>query len=382
MKIAIDIRIWNNKPSGVGFYLRNLLAGLQVADSQNEYILIATRGSDLGGLVFPKNTTIFWSAFSPEQHPVADVWGHYFLPGKLSRLAADLFHGPAFFAPFGKSNFPGIVTIHDLAAFRFPETLPRKFAAYLRWLVRRVVRKVDHVIAVSENTKNDLVQLLKTPPEKITVIYEAVDPVFQPPKDVTGLADKITQKFQIQKKYLLYVGTVEPRKNLINLFKAFQQIAGKLGDEYQLVVCGQKGWLANPIYDFVRDERMDEQIKFLGYVSSADLPLLYQGAAALVYPSLYEGFGLPPLEAMTCGIPVIGSQNSAISEVVSDAGLLVSATDAGQLAAAMLEIVQNEALRRQLSQRSLARAQQFSWQRAARETLALYSKVLQEKIHS
>jgi glycosyltransferase involved in cell wall biosynthesis len=237
------------------------------------------------------------------------------------------------------------------------------------------VRRANHIIAVSEATKRDLVRLTGTPENKITVIHEAAEPIYFPIHDHDVLS-QVHAKYHLPEQYILFVGTIEPRKNLPTLIRAFHELIGKYKAQADLAIVGKQGWLYDQVYQLVGDLGLEKRVRFLGRVPSADLPHLYNASQMLVLPSYYEGFGLPPLEAMACGVPVVVSESSAIPEVVGDAGLRVACEDVEGFTVAMWRLLTDESLRTDMIAKGLKRVRCFSWERAARETLEVYRRVV------
>ncbi len=266
-----------------------------------------------------------------------------------------------------------VVTCHDLISVFFPENLPlasRLF--YSRWMPF-CYRKAAMIIADSEHTKKDLMALLKIPEEKIRVVHLAVSRDFRPIKSSKILAN-VQKKYRTGQKYFLHVGTLEPRKHLEFLVRAFA-LAVKEGVEENLVITGKKGWYYDGLFKLVSKLNLKNRIIFTGYVEEKDLPALYSGATALLFPSLYEGFGLPPLEAMACGTPVISSNTSSLPEVVGRAGILLPPKDEALWAKNILKIVRDKALARTLSQLGPRTAAKFTWEETARKTVVVYKEV-------
>lgn len=374
MKVAIDVRTVLSNRSGVGNYVLHLIQNLRKVDPESAYFFLSLKENlpFLGDLAPEQNPLL--TVFSHESHPLGDFWEHFILPHRLMKTGIDIFHGPASLIPFRKDHYRVVVTIHDLVAFLFPETIPLKYGAYMRYLLRQAVRKANRIISVSQHTRQDLIEILKVPSEKITVIHEAPSPIFRP-YDPNRVRTFLRERYGIQKKYIYHLGNIEPRKNLIVLLEAFTRVCQELGPEYQLVVSGQKGWLIRSLSHFLRDYPMRDQVLFTGYVPMEELPFFMNGAELFVFPSLYEGFGLPVLEAMSCGTPVISSNRSSIPEIVGSAGILVDPTDTGELADRIVYLLRNREARRHLSQLGQAQAARFSWEKVARETLDVYRSV-------
>jgi glycosyltransferase involved in cell wall biosynthesis len=268
---------------------------------------------------------------------------------------------------------PTVLTVHDLIFLQTPEHHKPLNRWYLRWTLPLYCRRADHIIAVSETTRRDLIAAYDLPPEKISVIYEAADPRFypQPP----AVQSQIRAAYGLPDQYLLYVGTIEPRKNLERLLAAWAPLY-RSGDCPALVIIGKRGWLSEGFFAALEDSPARQGVLLTGYVPDQDLPALYSSATTFVWPSLYEGFGLPPLEAMACGSPVVCSNASSLPEVVGDAALLFNPENTDELRERLRYVVRDEALRRDLRARGLARAAAFSWQRTAEETVRVYEMVL------
>jgi len=375
LKIGIDIRTINKPRSGVGYYVTNLIKEFQSIDQENDYCLISNNGSYGAEFKDHPNFHHCTTRVSNEDHIIGDLWESLYLPKFLERRGVQVFHGPAFMIPLRKGKTRTVVSIHDIVAYRKPETIPLKYSLYMKLLIRLVSAKADKIISPSLSTKNDLIERLGVPDEKIQVIYDAASKRFAPPGEPRPL--EIKKKFGIRDRYMLFAGNLEPRKNLIRLMKAFDLASGALGDEYQLVICGKKGWLFRDILrtyeELTRDNR---NIILTNYVSEDDLLKLYQCADMFVFPTLYEGFGLPPLEAMSCGVPLITSNVSSLPEIAGDAALLVDPFNTEEICAAMVKMATSEELRRSLREKGIRQAARFSWTTTAQQTLEAYRSVL------
>jgi glycosyltransferase involved in cell wall biosynthesis len=374
MKVAIDVRTVLPNRSGVGNYVLHLTQNLKLVDPDSDYYFLAFKKNLplLGSLDGQKNPLVTF--FSHESHPLGDFWEHFILPLRLIKKKIDVFHGPASLIPFRKDHYRTVVTIHDLVAFLFPETIPLKYGAYMRYLLRHAVKRADKIISVSYHTQEDLINILKVPKEKIVVIHEAPSPIFQP-LEPEAVRTVLRNRYGLQKKYIYHLGNIEPRKNLIKLLEAFTLVCREMGTEYQLVVSGQKGWLIRSLSRFLKNYPLRDQLHFTGYVPHEDLPFLMNGADLFVFPSLYEGFGLPVLEAMRCGTPVVSSNQSSIPEIMGSAGVLVDPTDVPMLAEKIIWLLRNKEEREHLSRLGQVQAARFSWTEVARKTLQVYRSV-------
>jgi glycosyltransferase involved in cell wall biosynthesis len=283
--------------------------------------------------------------------------------------AVDVFHATNhLLAHFGQAGT--VFTLHDLIFLHFPEYHLPYNRWYLSFAMPRFLRAADAVVTPSECSRQDAINFYGLPAEKITVIPEAAAPGFKPATDQTRL-DAVREKYNLPKRFILHVGTIEPRKNLSRLLDAFKSLLAYQPD-LRLVLIGKKGWLYDEFFQKLRGLGLEEVVIFPGYVKEADLPSFFHLAEVFVYPSLYEGFGLPPLEAMACGAPVVCSNAASLPEVVGDAGLLVNPTDTKELTLALRRVLEEPDLRRRLSQQSLARASLFSWKKAAEQLKDLY----------
>jgi glycosyltransferase involved in cell wall biosynthesis len=286
----------------------------------------------------------------------------------------DVIHAPDFVAPV-KRRGRSIVTIHDLSFLVVPEHGDPGLVSYLRGAARRATRQADAIIAVSETTRQDLIRLWRVRPEKITTVYNGVDRTFQPlPPEVIGRdGPGVRLRLQLPPRYILHVGTLEPRKNLMRLIDAYYTLlsAGRAYG-HALVLAGRKGWLYEPIFTRVQHLGLQQYVRFLDYVPEEDLPLLYNMATIFAYTSLYEGFGLPVAEALACGVPVLTSRDTAMAEVAAGAALLVDPQDTTTIAAGLEMLLERPDARRQFAEHGVARSAIFTWEAAARQVLGLY----------
>jgi len=265
--------------------------------------------------------------------------------------------------------------VHDLSFVRAPETSTPVLKAYLDRVVPRSARRATHVLADSQATKDDLIELYGMPPEKITVLLSGVNPEFKPVTDTNSLR-AVRQRYQIpDNPYILSIGTVQPRKNYARLITALAAL-GPAHEDVHLVIAGGRGWLDSPIFRAVYDQGLEDRVHFIGFARDEDLPALYSGAACLAYPSLYEGFGFPVLEAMACATPVVTSTISSMPEVAGDAALLVDPYSVEAIAEALGRLLSDSELRETLVRRGIAQAAQFTWGRTARQLREVYDSIL------
>ncbi|MCR8635969.1 glycosyltransferase family 4 protein [Paenibacillus radicis (ex Xue et al. 2023)] len=292
----------------------------------------------------------------------------------LTKSKADIFHGTNFtLTPTLKAK--NIITIHDLAYMRYPEaTSDRILKHHSKW-VPYSAQKCDRIIADSQQTKQDIIELLSIHQDKIDVVHLAADESFQYVQHTAP----IIEKYQLPEKFILFVGTLEPRKNLLGLLKAFSLLKKNFGCSEKLVIVGAKGWKFTPIFDWVQEHHLEEEVIFTGFIDDEDLPGLYSAASVFVMPSIYEGFGLPLLEAMQCRTPVIGSNVSSIPEIIGEAGMLLPPEDSTAWAEGIYKMVSDAAVRECYSQLALERSKLFTWDKTAAETKKVYEKALGHK---
>ena len=370
--ITLDISAAVHHRAGLGRYASSLSRALtaQIPD-QLGFFYNAEQGIEpLPGLESYPQRTVAWG-YKPWR---MSVWLAQLARLPFNRLLPEttLFHATEHLL-LPLRGIPTVLTVHDLIFRHLPEHHKRLNRWYLNATLPLYCRRATHIIAVSEATRRDLLAAYGLPADKITVIHEAADPRFKP--SAPEALARVRLDYDLPPEYLLYVGTIEPRKNLPRLLHAWEPLY-KAGIAPPLVIVGRRGWLADDFYAALERSSCREAVLFTGYVRDADLPALYAGARAFVFPSLYEGFGLPPLEAMACGTPVICSASSSLPEVVGEAALTFDAEDTAALRAALHRLLSHPDLRVELRARGLRRAQQFSWERAATETLALYRRLL------
>ena len=305
--------------------------------------------------------------------PRQRLWTHRALAREVVRRPPDVLFVPAHVLPFvqpARRLPPSVVTIHDLGYHRFPQAHSWFQRLYLPWSTRWSARTASALIAVSQSTATDLQRYYNTPPQKTTVIHEATT---WPPS--AWSAQEVRAHYPLPATYALYVGTLQPRKNLARLIRAYYQLLQHHPITWDLVLAGAGGWESAALAQLVRDLQLTQRVHLLGYVADEALPALYANAHFFCFPSLFEGFGLPILEAQTHGVPVMSANNSSLPEIAGDAAILVDPTDIEAIADAMLQLSQDEPLRQQLITAGYANVKRFSWEKAARETLAVLASV-------
>lgn len=358
----------NYRSAGISWYIYHLIQHLEPTPDLQYTIYLSEARAQFA------HCARVCSRLPTHQPLVRILWEQFIQPIELRRARIDLLHALAFAGPLAIS-IPWIVTIYDLSFMRYPDSFNPLNRIYLTWAVRHAARRADALIAISESTKRDLVELVGARPERIHVIHCGKDATFAPPTDRAALEVWRAAR-GVPDKMILFVGTIEPRKNIVRLLRAFARAKRAARLPHRLVLIGARGWKYAEVDRTIAQENLADDVWFVGYVPQDELPRWYQAADAFVYPSLYEGFGMPPLDAMASGTPVITSNAASLPEVVGDAALQISPTNEDALADAIIRVLTDHALREQMIARGLEQAARFSWTRAAQETMALYRAVL------
>ncbi|HLY29484.1 MAG TPA: glycosyltransferase family 1 protein [Ktedonobacterales bacterium] len=377
MRVTIDYTPAIAQGAGIGRYTRSLVSALARVDLTTRYTLFSVeRPSQERG--FPSAADM--PTMRPRLWPVGvryatAIWQRARLPLPIEFVSgrASVFHGTDFTLPPALLA-RRVVTIHDLAFLTQPQYAFPKLVTYLSRVVPRSVREADHIIAVSQSTAADLVTHLGVVREKISVIHIGVDPSVRRIEDPARIA-ALEARYGLRHPFILAVGTIEPRKNYEELIAAFAHARQTADGPRQLVIAGRKGWLYDGVFAAVQRHGLQEAVRFLDYVPDDDLPTLYTAADALAMPSYYEGFGIPVIEAMACGTPVVCSTGGALPEVAGDAALIVAPDDVDGLADALVRLVSYPTLREELRHRGLARAQRFTWDDAGRAHANVYRRL-------
>jgi len=367
MIIGIDGRRPSEFKTGISYYLENLLRELTKLDSENTYKLLGLKTG-----LKSKNLKVY-SLSRRKGRLIGFLWKTIGWP-RFEKLikGCDLGFFPNFVIPPTKIT-KKILTIPDLAFVYYPGFIEQKNLKYLERFVKGSAEKASKIITISDHTKNDIIKHFGIPPLKIITTHLAAAPDFKPVEKEKS-KKLVTQKYKIKKDYLLFVGTLEPRKNIETLIKAFSRLM-LIRKKYQLVICGSRGWYWEGIFKLIRKNYLTGDVKVLGYVSQKDLPLLYSAADLFAFPSFYEGFGLPVLEAMSCGTPVVCSNTSSLPEIAGEAAIYFNPFDTSELAARISEVLTNEPLRQKLIAAGLEQAKKFSWEKTAQKTLAVIKRV-------
>ncbi len=380
MRIGIDARstqVVKEKYRGIGRYTINLINALARIDESNQYHLYINGLWPCGVRVpadnFCLDSGMAWSLFSRSRFLEWQVRA----PADLRARRFDVFHFTfSQNVPLLKSG-PIVVTVHDLISIIFREHYRHnKLRPLFDWMWTKATKKADRIIAVSESTKRDIIEYLDVSEDKIKVVYEAADPIYRPVTE--DEAESVKRRFKTNGSYIMYVGGMDPRKNLEGLLDAYRRLPTDLSREHKLVVVGRLDQWYPEIEKLISEFGLRERVVFTGFVPDEMLVALYNGASVFVLPSLYEGFGLPLLEAMSCRTPVVCSNAASIPEVIGDAALMVDPHDVDGLAAAIERALTDSELREGLREKGFKRAKSFSWEKTARETLAVYEEIAEK----
>lgn len=384
MRVAVNALFLHFPHSGIGQYLVRLMSTIGVAYPDDSYWLLVPPGALMSPALPPNVQVKEVSLRVPGGRRLEKfLWEQRVFPHAAEQMGAELLHIPYFATPLSQP-LPTVVTIHDMIPFRMPLYMTSAAVRAYHALVSRASRRAARILTVSEYSRQEIQELLGVPKERVQVVLEAAGEQFHPSDDPQALA-KARERYGLGPRYGLYVGGFDARKNVEGLVRAFAQLVAEnaatdnADADLQLMIAGDTSRLGGATYPdwrpLARELGIMDRIR-TGLVTDADLPLLYSGAAVFVFPSLYEGFGLNPLEAMACGAPVVCSNRTSLPEVVGDAGLLVDPTEPAALAAALKKVLQDTSLQEQLRARGLERAASFSWERAAHETRAVFQAAL------
>ena len=369
MRIGIDARLTYYRPGGIAEYTRHVISELAALDTTGDYRIIQ-HVRDRATLAAAPNFSRL-NTLTPSHHRL-ERWA---LSAELAPRRLDIYHTPDAILPTSAAR-RHVSTIHDLHYLHFPQFMTAESRRYYAGQIGWTVGRADHILVSSQATRADLVALLGAPEDRITVHMLGVDALFRPSSPEAIQACRA--RWGLPANYVLFVGTFEPRKNIPTLLQAYSHLRRDVPDAPPLVLAGRRGWLSDDIQQTVETLALDDRVIWVENPPRDDLPALYSGAAALVLPSHYEGFGLTALEAMACGTPPVVSDRSSLPEVVGDAGLLVNPDDEDSIADALRRLLTDSALRAALRDAGLARAATFTWRRTAEIVRTVYQRVMAE----
>jgi len=374
-RIGINASKYFDVNTGVGRYTYNLSKSILKTDDRYDYCFYVPDGMGNAIRADTTGTHLEKARETIQNNTLRILWEQIVLPMSSRKDRRDLIHYTDHALSLIYGARTTIITVHDIAYIRFPNLLNKSRRIYKKNILKISIRKADIIVADSHSTKRDIIEYFGVEDEKIKVVHLGVESRFRP----IGNVEEYRLRNNLPSKMILNVGTLEPRKNVVTLIKAFKRLREKGFEDYKLVIAGDKGWLYEQIFKDVDHSGLKQEILFRGVVSDEDLPMLYNCADIFVYPSLYEGFGLPPLEAMACGIPVITSNTSSLPEVIGDAGIMVDPTDDKSLSDAMYSVLTDKELWQHMSNNGLQRSKMFTWEKAAKEILEIYDEVLFKK---
>lgn len=375
LRIAIDAHTVGTKLGGNESYAVNLIEGLAQIDNVNQYTIYITTNEarERFGNRWPN----FKVRSTLPHTPLIRI--PLTLSAELRKNPVDVLHVQFTAPPF--CPCPVVVSIHDLSFEHLPETFKRRSRTQLRLTVRHSARRAARILSLSEHTRQDIIETYGVPPQRVTAIPLAAPDHFGPVTDYREL-QRVRHNYGIDGDYILSVGSIQPRKNLARLVRAYASLreSGSADKLPKLVLVGKRAWLYDETLRVLDETKIKDAVVLTGYVPESDLPALYSGALCFVYPSYFEGFGLPPLEAMKCGAAVIVGNRTSLPEVVGDAALTVDPFDVDAIARAIRKLVNDTSLRRELSVKGLQRANEFNWRETARKTLAVYKEVTRQSV--
>jgi len=372
MRIGVNAQIVSPANAGVAVYARNIVERLAQLESGHEFYVFGNR-EFLPALDSPRARLVPTSAMVKGNWRRI-LWEQGALPLKSRCHRLEAMYYPDHTSALFRKTCPVIITIHDLAFFAHPETFARKTRLYKSLAVKRSAHLADRIIVVSQATRQECLRWLEVPEAKLRVVHNGIAECFKRIDDKNRL-EETRKKLDLPGQFILFVGTLEPRKNLVKLIAAYADLRRQKKIAPGLVVVGAKGWLYSDIFATIDKLSLKNEIKFLGYVAADDLVALYNLADVLVYPSLYEGFGFPPLEAMACGCPVVTSNQSSLPEIAGEAARLVDSTDIGAIADGIFHVLSDANLRQRLIERGLERVKLFTWTRAAQQILQVMDEL-------
>lgn len=376
MRIGLSTSVIGRGKTGIGQYVFALTRAMLAQGASHQFVLFVLE-EDLSLFDFAKGRAELIPVPEQFRSAVKDIrWHHTQLPALVRELKLDVMHTPSYRRMLWRKTCPLVATIHDLAPFRVSGKYDWKRMFYGKVVARQLARRQDAIIAISENTASDIREFFGAPANKMTVVHNGIEHArFVPDASGQAKAD-VAKRFGLAKPFLLYVARLEhPGKNHVRLIEAFTKFKAAAGSDWQLALAGSDWHNAEVIHAAIKQSSAAADIRALGFVGDPDLPRLYQAADGFVFPSLYEGFGMPPIEAMACGCPVISSTRGSLGEVVGNAALLIEPEQVEDVATKLKMFVSDAALREKLRAAGFVQATRFDWQRTAKETMAVYERV-------
>ncbi len=375
MRIGINCQLLGGVHSGVEYYVLGLVDSLLRIDHENEYVLFCDRRAGLADRYRDRKNATICDSFTGQFGRASRIaWEQAVLPRLTRRHHLDVLHCPAYVSPAIKT-VPTVLTVHDTIALDHPDWCRTSNVLHFRLLLKRSIANADRVIAVSRSTAAAVARHAPAATAKTEVIYPGIDEIFRPVTDPFEL-ERVRLKYRLPEPFVLSVGNLEPKKNLVGTLRAFEEFRAMGHENGYLVVAGGRQWGTRRLLTAERRAGRLRNVVFAGYIQREDLPTLYSLAKALVFPSLYEGFGFPPLEAMACETPVVASQCGALAETLGDGVEPVDPCRPSEIASALRRVLEDSSFRNRMVQRGLKSVGRFTWNAAARQTLQTYARIL------
>lgn len=375
MRIGIDGRAakWY-RGTGIGTYTYQLISNLNYIDSDNDYLLFLPQDSTLNNL--GSNFHIKLISHSPSDN----FWEEVSVPNILANSKMDLYHVPQNGVGLSENiDCAKVITLHDIIPLRMPETVSSRYLKIFNHVLPKLIPNCEGIITVSEYSRDDISKEFNFPKEKIYVTHLASEKIYKP-LNKSKCKEIIKHKYSIYNNFILYVGGFSPRKNILGLIEAFSLIPKSKRKNIKLVITGRKGFSYSKYKEKTESLKISQDVIFTDFIPLEDMPVFYNSAEALVYPSFYEGFGLPPLEAMACGTPVIASNVTSLPEVCSNAALLIDPNNIDELSYSIEKVLNDNILVETMSKNGLLRSMQFSWRQTSLNTIKAYENILKTKI--
>jgi len=374
MRIAIDARMGDTR-GGIGVYIRELVSHLSDIDKKNQYFVIVNKYSDGSFIPSADNFTILASSITRKHYFIKDLWNLFFLPFLLKANNIDLYFNPRYVLPIFKGNIKMVVTMHDMIALLFPEIWPGISGFRIRNYIKYSSQRADIIITISNWAKKDIVRILNVPKDKVKVILCGINKkLFKPIPDLS-MQRSVKRKYGIRKNFILTVGPLGTRKNHNRLIDAYSILPEYVKEDYQLIIAGEKKGTYNKLLIKASKTCLADDIVFTGFIPEKEIPMVINAASLFIFPSIYEGFGIPLLEAMACGTPILASNVSSIPEVAGDAALLFDPYNINEMANKIDRVINDKELRQKLVQRGFERIKKYSWKNTAKEILGVFEEV-------
>jgi len=374
MRIAFDARMGDTR-GGIGVYIREIISRLTDIDKKNQYYIIVNKHGDRSFLPSTDNFSTIETTISHKHYFIKDLWIQFYLPFFLEANRIDLYFNPRYILPFFRGKTKMVVTIHDMIAFLYPEVWSGISGFRIRNYTKLSSQRADRIITDSICAKKDIIRILNIPEDKIKVIYCGINQkLFKPIPDLS-LQGIVKRKYGIRKKYILTVGPLGIRKNHDGLIDAYNILPKYIREDYQLVITGEKNGTYNNLLKKVNKTCLTYDIVFTGFILEEEMPIVINAASLFIFPSLYEGFGIPLLEAMACGTPLLVSNVSSIPEVVGNAALLFDPYNINEMASVIGRAITDKDLRQKLAQRGFEQIRKYSWENTAKEILGVFEEV-------